>query len=354
MADQPPDRPASASDEAGSRPPRWWSVRSLVTLAVSAVALYLFAPSLLSSVSSWRELRDLVWPFAVLALALQVVSWILLFELDRIALRCDGRITVASAVLAGNAAGRIIPGSATPFSVALLRDAGVDGGQAAAGLTTSTLLQIGTALALVVLSVPTLIAGAPVDRGLLTTTYLGLAVFAVLVILGAVMLQTDGLLTWIGRAIQAALNATVRRHDRLAGLDRKLLEARDFVLGTLRSRWRSALLTAASSTLFDFVSLLASLRAVHADPRPSLVVLAYVAAEVLAQIPFTPGGLGFVEAGLVGTLTLSGVPASDAVVATLLYRLLSYWLPIPVGGIAYLLFRRRHPGRGEPRPRDPA
>jgi hypothetical protein len=173
----------------------------LVSLAVSAVALYLFVPGLLSSVSSWSELRDLDWPFAVLALALQLVSWILLFELDRIALGCDDRITVASAVLAGNAAGRMLPGSATPFSVALLRDAGVEGGPAAAGLTASTLLQIGTALALVVLSVPALIAGAPVDRGLLTTTFLGLAVFAALVILGAVMLRTDRLLAWIGRAI---------------------------------------------------------------------------------------------------------------------------------------------------------
>jgi uncharacterized protein (TIRG00374 family) len=326
----------------------------VVSLVVSAVALYLFVPGLLASVSSWRELRELEWSFAVLALALQGVSWILLFELDRIALRCDDRKLVASTVLAGYAAGRIVPGSATPFSVALLRDAGLDGGQAAAGLIASTLLQIGTALGLAVLSVPALIAGAPVDRGLLTTTYLGLAIFAVVVILGAVMLRTEGLLASIARAIQAALNATIRRHDPVTGLDRKMLEARDSVMGTLRSRWRSALLAAASSTFFNFASLLASLRAVHANPRPSLVVLAYVAAQVLAQVPFTPGGLGFVEAGLVGTLTLSGVPASDAVVATLLYRLMSYWLPIPLGGIAYLLFRRRHPARGEPPRRDPA
>jgi uncharacterized protein (TIRG00374 family) len=52
--------------------------------------------------------------------------------------------------------------------------------------------------------------------------------------------------------------------------------------------------------------------------------------------------LGFVEAGLVGTLTLAGVPAPAALAATLLYRLVSYWLPIPVGGVAYLLFRRRY------------
>jgi uncharacterized protein (TIRG00374 family) len=60
------------------------------------------------------------------------------------------------------------------------------------------------------------------------------------------------------------------------------------------------------------------------------------------QVPFTPGGLGFVEAGLLGTLTLAGVPGPAALAATLLYRLVSYWLPIPAGGVAYLLFRRRY------------
>jgi uncharacterized protein (TIRG00374 family) len=65
---------------------------------------------------------------------------------------------------------------------------------------------------------------------------------------------------------------------------------------------------------------------------------------LLALIPLTPGGLGFVEAGLVGTLTLAGVHANDALTATLLYRLVSYWLPLPAGGIAYLLFRLRYDG----------
>ncbi|HKO83706.1 MAG TPA: flippase-like domain-containing protein [Actinomycetota bacterium] len=64
--------------------------------------------------------------------------------------------------------------------------------------------------------------------------------------------------------------------------------------------------------------------------------------ELLALLPFTPGGLGFVEAGLVGMLTVAGVPGSDALAATLLYRLAAYWLPIPAGGVAYLLFRHRY------------
>ena len=52
---------------------------------------------------------------------------------------------------------------------------------------------------------------------------------------------------------------------------------------------------------------------------------------MLAQIPFTPGGLGFVEAGLTGMLALAGVSAQDALVATFAYRLFSYWLMMPVG-----------------------
>ncbi len=62
---------------------------------------------------------------------------------------------------------------------------------------------------------------------------------------------------------------------------------------------------------------------------------------MLAQVPVTPGGLGFVEAGLTATLALAGVGASDAILATLAYRLFSYWLPLPVGLAAYTLHRRR-------------
>jgi uncharacterized membrane protein YbhN (UPF0104 family) len=52
--------------------------------------------------------------------------------------------------------------------------------------------------------------------------------------------------------------------------------------------------------------------------------------------------LGFVEAGLVGTLKLVGVLGPRALAATLLYRLVVDWLPMPAGGGADLLFRRCH------------
>lgn len=73
-----------------------------------------------------------------------------------------------------------------------------------------------------------------------------------------------------------------------------------------------------------------------------LVLLAFCAAQILAQIPLTPGGLGFVEAGLTATLVLAAVPAPDAVLATFAYRLFSYWLPLPLGVLGVTLHRRRY------------
>jgi uncharacterized membrane protein YbhN (UPF0104 family) len=179
-------------------------------------------------------------------------------------------------------------------------------------------------------------------HSLATAAYLGAALFVLLVGAGAIAFTSDRPLELVGRAIQWLLNKTVRRHREVDGLPEVLLAGRDFIRTTIGEHWKGAILAAAGNTGFDYLALLAALHAVGADPQPSLVLLAYVGAEILALIPFTPGGLGFVEAGLVGTLTLAGVPSHDALTATLLYRIVSFWLPLPAGGIAYLLFQRRY------------
>ena len=116
---------------------------------------------------------------------------------------------------------------------------------------------------------------------------------------------------------------------------------------TFGRRWHVALTGAVGKVGFDYVALVCCLAAVGARPHPSLVLLAYVAGALLALIPITPGGLGFVEAGLTGLLTAAGSRArSRRSSSTLAYRLVSFWLPMPAGGIAYLLFRRRY----EPEP----
>ena len=322
-------------------------VRSGVLLVIGGVSIYLLLPSLLAVFAAWRSLSHLNWVFAALVLVSEGASFVCLWALDRIALQTREWFPVAAAQLVGNSVGRILPGggaTATAVTVSLLRSAGVDTGQAAAAFGASTGLQIATTLALPVLALPAIIGGAPVDHSLATAGYLGLGVLVLLVAAGVAAFATDAPLELAGRAIQWLLNHTLRRRRPATRLPQELLADRDFVRQTLGDSWMRALLAAVGNTGFDYLALLCALRAVGASPRPSLVLLAYTGAELLALIPLTPGGLGFVEAGLVGTLTLAGVPGSDALAATLLYRIVAYWLPIPAGGIAYVLFRRRYDG----------
>lgn len=322
--------------------------RSGVLFGVAVVSLYLLLPSLLAVFASWRSLEHLDWVFASLVLVCTTGSFVCLWDLDRLATQTRAWFPVATSQLAGNAVGRVVPGgaaTATAVSVSLLRKAGVETDRAAIGLTAATALAVAARLALVILALPAIVGGAPISRSLATAAYLGLAALALLIVAAVAAFAYDAPLEHAGRALQWLLNRTVRRRRPIHELPQTLLAGRDFVARAFGSHWKRAIVAAAGNTGFDYFALLCALRAVGAAPRPSLVLLAYVAAQLLALVPLTPGGVGFVEAGLVGTLTLAGVSGSDALAATLLYRLVAYWLPLPAGAVGYLLFRRRY-GRG--------
>ena len=73
--------------------------------------------------------------------------------------------------------------------------------------------------------------------------------------------------------------------------------------------------------------------------NPDGLLVAYGLAYVLAAIPVTPGGLGVVEGVLVPSLVGFGTTRGVAIVAVIGYRLVNFWLPIPVGAGAYLSLR---------------
>ena len=83
------------------------------------------------------------------------------------------------------------------------------------------------------------------------------------------------------------------------------------------------------------------LAAIGAHGSLALTLLAYAATQLLGQIPITPGGLGVVEAALTGSLVVAGTSTAQAALATLAYRLVSYWLVVLAGLVAWLVHRRR-------------
>jgi uncharacterized protein (TIRG00374 family) len=74
-----------------------------------------------------------------------------------------------------------------------------------------------------------------------------------------------------------------------------------------------------------------------------LVVFAF--ARLLTAIPITPGGLGVIELALITGLNAAGGDKAQVVAAVLVFRVLTYVLPIPVGLACYIFWRRNRSWR---------
>jgi putative heme transporter len=327
--------------------PRSGLKRTLFWLVVTGVSLYLVAPSVLEVLRSWRRIREVGPEWLLVMAALQGATLACLWALQLLALHVRSWYAVASSQLAGNALSKIAPGGGAmgaALQYRMLVQAGLSRGPVVAGLTAASLLVFAVVLALPVLALPALARGA-VDRDLLEATVVGLVVFVALFAIGVLMVVFDRPLRWVGRTIQRIRNRLRRGAEPLTGLPRRLIRERDRIVGTLGATWKRALAATIGRWAFDYLTLLAALAAVGSHPRPALVLLAFCAAQLLAQVPITPGGLGFVEAGLTATLSLAGVAAGDAVLATFAYRLFSYWLMLPLGLVGMALHRRRFGAR---------
>src|SRR6201993_5240960 len=322
----------------------WRVIFRVLLLLATAVSLYFLFPSLVDTFTQWRALADLNPWWILLALVFEATSVMSLWEVQRIALRTPSWFVVGTAQLAGNAAGNVIPGGAAPsgaFAYRMLVRAGVRSDDVAGGLTAVSVANTTTILAFPLLALPAILGGLQAPRGLLQTAYIGAGAFVLVVVFGLAAFLSDRPLVNVGRLIDAVLRRLPGKHG-TGGTGDRLLQQRDGLRDAFGARWPFALCGIVGKPPFYSPGLVCCLAAVGARPNPSLVVLAYSGACLLALIPFTPGGLGFVEAGLTGLLTLAGVSAHDAVVATLAYRLLTFWLPLPLGGVAYLLNRHRY------------
>jgi len=330
----------------------WRSIaKKTVMVVVAGVTIYLVFPSLTEVFASFPKLTSLDPIWFTLAVVLQVAHFACTIALQRIALRTKAWFSVATSQLAGNAISLVVPGgaavgAATQFR--MLAASGSDTATAVGGLTAFSLLGIGGLLALPIFVLPAILAGTPIESGLQHAALLGIAAFVLFAGFGALVLASDGPLRWAGRVVQATRNRLKRKAEPMTGLSDRLVYERNRIRDVLGRRWKEAALLSSGRLAFDFGTLLATIRATGAKPNPSLVLLAYAVAGLLALIPITPGGLGIVEAGLSALLILAGISGGDAVVATLAYRIISYWLPILVGPFAYLAFRLRFgpPGTG--------
>lgn len=323
--------------------------KRVAMLVVAVVSIYLVIPSVIATFSSWPELQRLQDGSLLMMAGFTLVSLACFWVMLGLCLRSRAWFLMATSQLSSGAIGRIVPGgaaTATAFQYRVLNDAGIDKQRAATGLTLATLLNFAVLFALPVLAVPAVLSGAPVGSALINGAIAAAISFVAAAILGGLFLLWDRPLRALGRGFDWLAGRLGRRRRDRPPLEDRLISARDLIRSNLADRWYWVTLASFGKWSFDYLALVMAVRGVGHEDTSSVLLLAFVTASLLGRIPFTPGGLGFVEAGLTGTLTLAGLTPGDAATATLAYRLVSYWLPIPFGAGAYALHRLRMRRRG--------
>jgi uncharacterized membrane protein YbhN (UPF0104 family) len=113
---------------------------------------------------------------------------------------------------------------------------------------------------------------------------------------------------------------------------------------SLRARdWTVSVLLLGINWLTDLLCLAATCRAVGLPVGVTTLAGIYLGVQIVRQVPLTPGGVGVIDTALIAGLTAAGATAATAVAAVLVYRLISCWLLLPLGGVAAVLLRRRRP-----------
>ncbi|WP_231515711.1 lysylphosphatidylglycerol synthase transmembrane domain-containing protein [Herbidospora cretacea] len=124
--------------------------------------------------------------------------------------------------------------------------------------------------------------------------------------------------------------------DRMPKVAGQLRATFNTVGGSRRDHLRLAHL-ALLNWVLDVVSLGAVCVAIEATANPHTVLLGFVAAKTAAALAVVPGGLGVAEVGMAATYIAAGMSGGQAAAVVLLYRLVSYWMNLVIGWIAWIL-----------------
>jgi uncharacterized protein (TIRG00374 family) len=244
--------------------------------------------------------------------------------------------TIQRIVIAARAASRVVPGGAAVggvISYRLLRRVGVPTPEAGFSVGTQS---IESAAMLIVLLFLALVVSVPVSG--LSAAYLTVTIFGLIVLLalaGLVVGITRGEEQVVDSARRLAVFVRIVNPDFLEGALRTLAAQLSQLTGDRRELVRQAAWSAAY-WLLGAAALWVFLGAYGSWGRVDGLIIAFALANIVATVPITPGGLGVMEVTLVASLVGFGTPPSIALLGVVSWRLINFWVPLPLGAVAYL------------------
>jgi superfamily II DNA/RNA helicase/uncharacterized membrane protein YbhN (UPF0104 family) len=324
-------------------------LRAAVAAALIVATFWFAIPHFASYHSVWASVTAMTAGQLLLIAATAVASMVSAWFAICAVLPSIGLRQAAVMNLGSNAVANTLPaGGAIGLGVswAMLSSWDVSAAEYLLYTLVSGIWNVFARLGLPVLALLLLLTHGRPDTILLVSAAAGLVVLAVMVTGLGLILRNESLARRAEQAWQWA-RARVRRLRRRppACAPAAALPAfRDRAAGLIAARGGRITLTTAASQLTLWLVLLVCLRGVGLSQaqvpwQTSLAAFAFV--RLLTVLPITPGGVGIVELGLVGSLADGKDHRVTAAVtaAVLLYRAVTYLPPIPLGGVAYLLWR---------------
>jgi glycosyltransferase 2 family protein len=300
--------------------------RTLVTLVASVAAIYLLAGEL-ARASLGSVLRSADWRWGAAALLLSAVTYVgaalslsgyvaqrLNFLRTLLVQLASSFVTLVTPAAVGGAA----------LNIRYLQRRKIPAPVAAASVGVSQVVAF--VLHILLLVVFAAIAGTGTKNPIRPPTW-AYFVLAGLVVLAGVVLAVPAGRRLLRARLAPTFGQVLPRLLEVAQQPRKLAEG---IGGTL-------LLS------FSYILCLSACVAAFGRSVPfAKIGFVYLTGSAIGSIIPTPGGLGAVEAALTAGLTAAGVPGAVAVSAVLLFRLLTFWLPVPFGWAALSFLEREH------------
>jgi uncharacterized protein (TIRG00374 family) len=340
--------PPEDDEEHEERPALVITTRNLVVLAAflltSLAALYLLLPQLAGLEDTWRRIEDgrPAWTIAALLLTFGMFAgYVAMFRgvFVRAGSRIDWRASY-QITMAGLAASRLFAaggaGGLVLTAWALRRS----------GMRKRTVADKTIAF-LVLTYLPYVFAVIVCGFGLHWGVFPGADPFSLTVVpavVGLVALAIALALAFVPPDLQRRLSGLSRERrmgrlvERLANVPAATSAGVRDALEHLRSR-DPALLGAILFWAFQIAVLWAAFHAFGDAPELAVLVQAFFVGMLGNLLPM-PGGVGGVEGGMIGAFVAFGIDSGLAVVAVLVYRAFTFWLPLVPGVIAYFRLRR--------------
>ncbi len=315
----------------------WQIVRFVVSLGLAAYALKIVYGQRDELAGATSYLEHIAWQWLAVAVAAEAVSMVAFAALQRRLLLAGGLLmplaTSTTITLAGNAIQNSLPAGPVfsgIFAFRQFRGRGADEVLAWWTLVgTAAMAQI----ALVMLAVIGLSGASGTGSALDLVSVIG-----GLVVLAGLIVLLWNRRNWIACHLVKPLRLVQRVVRRPEGDPEALISdlvSRLNAIEPSRTDWIMAIVFALANWVFDVGCLIAAFMALGATVPWRALLLAYAAAQLAANLPITPGGLGVVEGSLVIGLVAFGGGQASTVAAVLLYRLLSFWALLPVGWLAW-------------------